>query len=766
MLVVHGRPGPGCYVPPRRIVHSAVVFALTLLLFGGLSPAASAVNGTPSVLVLHSYHPGFGWTDEESSGILETLRERWPDCDPFIEYMDWKRHPGDRQEEILRAYYAEKYENVTFDVVVATDDPAIDFALDHRAELFDDAPVAFCGLDAGIENVGSRFDVTGVTETNDILSTLAVALQLHPNRGRVMVILDDTEENFQNRLSLESASSRLAGEVVLEVTRNLSTGELASAVAALPSDSLIVLGEFNRDSAGRVLSSEESLRLVLDSRRGPIPVYSLVGALAGDGVVGGHILDGRLHGREAGALAVRLVQGDRRIPIDQDPPLVWTFDHQELVRYGAFVQALPAGSLLLNRPVPLHEQFGKVLVPAAIIFAGLIAIIALLYRDVRHRTVAEERLLSVNADLVRADRETRQALDELEQSRTALRESEERYRNVVEDQTELISRFLPDGTHVFVNEAYCRYFGLDRPEVIGRRFRPRLPPEDEGRLSTHLASLTPQHPVGTILHRTLDGSGRTRWQRWSDRAIFDDMGRIVEYQSVGRDVTEQQRTEQALSRAKAQLTLLSELSHNELQNQVFTLRGYLGLLELQAENNQEVLDLVERVNAMAAQIARTIEFSRDIQGLGASPARWQPLNEVFLYAISHLDLGQLERAGTLEGVEVFADPLLEKVLGALVENVVRHADGACRFEVGWHEIDEGLVVFVQDNGPGIPDGRKEEVFCRRPGQGRSLFLAREVLGITGIALRENGTFGLGARFEIVFPKGGYRFSAGESGEQS
>ncbi len=764
MRLVHGRPGIGGSLPPGRTVHLCVTAALFLLLIA-LFPPVSAVNGTPSVLVLHSYHPGFSWTDEEASGVLEALRERWPDCDPFIEYMDWKRHPGERQEEILRAYYEERYANVTFDVVVATDDPAVDFALTHRAELFDNTPVAFCGRNSGLETVASHYDVTGVTELNDISGTLAAALQLHPDRRRVMVILDDTEENLQNRRDLESAADQMTGSTILEIPRNLSTGELASAVASLPSDSLIVLGEFNRDREGRVLSPEQSLRLVLDSRREPLPVYSPVDSLSGDGVVGGHLLDGRLHGKEAGELAVQLVQGDRRIPIDRDPPLTWIFDHQELVRSGALVQALPTGSVLLNEPVPLHEQFGQLLVPAAMVFAGLVVIIALLYRDIRTRTEAEERLLAANSDLVRAEREARQALDELERSRTALRESEERYRNVVEDQTELISRFLPDGTHVFVNEAYCRYFGLDRQDVIGRGFKPRLPQEDEKRLARLLASLTPDHPVGTILHRTLDEDGQSRWQRWSDRAIFDEKGRVTEYQSVGRDVTEQQRTEQALSRAKAQLTLLSELSHNDLQNQLFTLRGYLGLVELHAQDRPEALDLIERVNEMAAEVARTIEFSRDFQGLGASPARWQPFNEVFLYAVSHLDLGSLERVGTLDGVEVFADPLLEKVLGGLIENVVQHAHGATRFEVGWHESDEGLVVFVEDNGPGVPAGAKEEIFHRRPGLGRSLFLAREVLGITGVSLRENGIHGSGARFELIFPKGGYRLTSSGPREQ-
>ncbi|MCX6697718.1 MAG: PAS domain S-box protein, partial [Methanoregula sp.] len=94
-------------------------------------------------------------------------------------------------------------------------------------------------------------------------------------------------------------------------------------------------------------------------------------------------------------------------------------------------------------------------------------------------------------------------ITERKRAQEALRNSEERYRNVVEDQTELICRFLPDGTHIFVNEAYCRYFDRKRGEIIGHRFKPVLHPEDREIVARHIASLTSLNPVMNIDQRII-----------------------------------------------------------------------------------------------------------------------------------------------------------------------------------------------------------------------------------------------------------------------
>jgi diguanylate cyclase (GGDEF)-like protein/PAS domain S-box-containing protein len=125
-----------------------------------------------------------------------------------------------------------------------------------------------------------------------------------------------------------------------------------------------------------------------------------------------------------------------------------------------------------------------------------------------------------------------------------LRESETRYRAIVEDQTDLICRFRPDGSITFVNDAYCRYFGKTREELVNPALPQLIPWEVDNQ--HYLTIFNEKTPVATSEHRVVAPDGEVRWQQWTDRVIFDEQGKIVEFQSVGRDITDQKHAERAL----------------------------------------------------------------------------------------------------------------------------------------------------------------------------------------------------------------------------
>ena len=139
-----------------------------------------------------------------------------------------------------------------------------------------------------------------------------------------------------------------------------------------------------------------------------------------------------------------------------------------------------------------------------------------------------------------------------------LEASEARYRAIVEDQTEFIRRFKPDLTLTYVNPAFCKYFGKNQFELLGKSFLDLVPPEDHASVSRQVRELSRDRPVAVAERRSVHAGDEERWQQWVNRAIFDDAGTIIEYQSVGRDITEQKRIERRLKESEVRYRAIVE----------------------------------------------------------------------------------------------------------------------------------------------------------------------------------------------------------------
>jgi signal transduction histidine kinase len=218
------------------------------------------------------------------------------------------------------------------------------------------------------------------------------------------------------------------------------------------------------------------------------------------------------------------------------------------------------------------------------------------------------------------------------------------------------------------------------------------------------------------------------------------------------------KIEQVLRQARKKLSILTTLTAQDLQNSVFSLSGYIELAK-KAGCSETAKTHLDKSETILHSIDATLRFSKNYQDLGISQPQWQNVSTVFLYAVSHLDLSRISRTMNLDGLEIYADPLLEKVFSSLMDNVIHYATGATMITLTYQENPGGITMLIEDNGPGIPAADKEKIFERAyAGRNESgLFLAREILSVTGITIRETGTEGSGARFEIQVPDGAYRF---------
>ncbi|MBD0313522.1 MAG: PAS domain-containing protein, partial [Microcoleus sp. T3-bin5] len=165
----------------------------------------------------------------------------------------------------------------------------------------------------------------------------------------------------------------------------------------------------------------------------------------------------------------------------------------------------------------------------------------------------EAAKLQEKCELLDGNCELEKRVSDRKNAENALRQSEARYRAIVEDQSELICRYLPDGKITFVNQAYCRYFGVQPEDLLGNSFMPLIPEADREIFQDQYTSVSPDKPIFTGEHRVILPSGEIGWQQWIDRAIFDESGQIVEYQAQGRDVTQLKQAEIALLELNAEL---------------------------------------------------------------------------------------------------------------------------------------------------------------------------------------------------------------------
>lgn len=141
----------------------------------------------------------------------------------------------------------------------------------------------------------------------------------------------------------------------------------------------------------------------------------------------------------------------------------------------------------------------------------------------------------------------------------ALQDSEARYRAIIEDQTELVVRYQPDGTLTFVNEAGCRYFGRSRETLIGHCYIPLIVEQDRQEVAELVSSMSWENPIRLTENRVVVGD-EIRWTQWINRMLFDEQGQFVEYQAVGRDITERRQAEEALKWSEERFQKIAAVS--------------------------------------------------------------------------------------------------------------------------------------------------------------------------------------------------------------
>jgi len=382
-------------------VAAGIMLALAALCTPGLCVSASA-QAVPSrtVLTIHVGAGDFPANPLLDAGIREALMARSDiPIDYFAEYLDSEVFPEEEVSRALGEYIRRKYQGRRIDLVITTTQVGLRFVLDHRAELFPDAPIVCSTIDVPDDTARrAGAGIAGLRVGVAYGETLKLALALHPSTEHVFFVSNRLDQATSDLI--KAGFRDLVSRAALTFVDAPTVPRLLAEIRDVPPRSLIVYQFFQQNAPGQRMYAHEIAPLVAGAAK--VPVYGTNDLYVGSGVVGGVVRDLRESGTRLGAMALRILTGTRAqdIPIE-DTRVEPMFDWRALQRWGISESRLPPGSVIRFRGPSLWRDYRRqVLVVLGGLLLQSLLIVALLYqRGARQRAEVEARRnLSLAAD--------------------------------------------------------------------------------------------------------------------------------------------------------------------------------------------------------------------------------------------------------------------------------------------------------------------------------------------------------------------------------
>lgn len=246
--------------------------------------------------------------------------------------------------------------------------------------------------------------------------------------------------------------------------------------------------------------------------------------------------------------------------------------------------------------------------------------------------------------------------------------------------------------------------------------------------------------------------------RISASALADPDGNITGGIEVIRDITGQVMLQSALQTTGSRLNILAGIIRNDIAKRLTVMYGHLSIGAMKF-NDPEILALIANIQDSANAIQRQVEISREFRDIGTTPPVWVPVLQATREAADRINLKGVTFRSWTSRLEIFTDPHIPTAFYQILELSRRDGRGADRVTVTYRAGSRGCTIIIEANGRSIPDDAKSSLFSQRGDTfGCGLFLAREILILTGVGIQETGTPGRGTRFEILVPPEGFRIT--------
>lgn len=383
------------------------------------------------------------------------------------------------------------------------------------------------------------------------------------------------------------------------------------------------------------------------------------------------------------------------------------------------------------------------------------------FETVTHSKSGKSFWVSISADIIALEGQTFlistiRDISGQKQNEIALKESEEKYRNVVEQAQDGI--VIVQGFYmVFLNDAFARITGYTVDDLTGRDFRILFPPDKQEKFAEFIRKRLAGEPLPKIHETNLLRCDNSEIQ-------VEAIGALISYQGapadliIVRDISERKRLEFSLLEALQKLKILTGITRHDIINDLNIITVSLDLV-LDSDLRRDQQEYITNALTAGQTLKNTIEFTRECEDFGSLSSRWMDLISIVNAARSDVSFGDITADILISpDIEIFADPIIQKVFSTLFENSVRHGTTISAIWITTEKRGKKIIIVYADDGIGIPEEDKERIFQHGYGKntGIGLYLVRELLSITGLTICETGESGKGARFEIVVPQGFFR----------
>jgi PAS domain S-box-containing protein len=362
-------------------------------------------------------------------------------------------------------------------------------------------------------------------------------------------------------------------------------------------------------------------------------------------------------------------------------------------------------------------------------------------------------------------------ITELKQSEEALRESEEKLKLAIEGSGVGLWDWRVQSGGMVINDRWAQILGYTVQELAPvsiDTWRSLTHPEDLQKSQ----ELLQKHFSGEAADFACESRMKHKDGHWVwvlDRGMVterDKTGQPLRMTGTHLNIAERKSAEEALRQVNRKLNLLSSLTRHDILNKVSVLLGYLDKAKTLAQDTT-LLDYLNRMDTSTKAIGKLVKFTRDYKDLGINPPRWITLKSCMNEVTEWIDPNAVRLTADIGEWEIYADPQVTRVFKNIFENARIHGKHVTEIFVEYTKNDRGLDIIIGDNGIGIPEELKSEIF--EPGmmrnRGLGLFLAKEILSITGLTIHETGVPGKGARFEIHVPLECFRVHPTHPGEK-